>query len=151
MAALQNHPCSVISLEIVVDTNQRENRRTIWLGHKRDELIFLGHASLELDRDEAARQNDAAAIRFADRCVAGTPDKFVRERAVRPDQVLLTVKCCIRVRIVARVRVDICLYATGAMIPGAHKIRHRDRRFQGAGQRFLWCITRAVGKRIVFE
>ena len=60
----------------------RFNRRPIRLGHKRDELIFLGRASLELDRDEAARQIDVAAIRFAYCPIVGTPDKFVLERAI---------------------------------------------------------------------
>ena len=54
MTTLQTKPCSIVSLFIFADWNQRDNRGTTWLGHKRDELILLGRASLELECDVAA-------------------------------------------------------------------------------------------------
>jgi hypothetical protein len=72
---------------IVTDIYQRENCRSIWLGHISHELVSHRGVLLGLHGNKAAGQNNSAAVRFTYGRIARSALKFRIERAVRTNKV----------------------------------------------------------------
>jgi hypothetical protein len=82
MAALLSQPGRIVSLKIVLNFNQRENRRAGWLDIESDELILLRRPSFKLSRYVTTRQNDCAAVSFAYRSVISSANELIFEGSI---------------------------------------------------------------------